>query len=52
MIIVPNEKIRKYVAYSPEEKKWIHDPNMPAEYENDFQQFCDLAAKYNHLEQD
>ncbi|MDD6155802.1 MAG: hypothetical protein PUB52_02085 [Lachnospiraceae bacterium] len=39
MLIVPNEKIKKYVAYSAEEGGWIHDPKMPAELVGEFEKF-------------
>ena len=39
MLVVPDEKIRKYVAYSQEDGGWIHDPNMPEELEEEFRQF-------------
>lgn len=43
MIIVPNEKIRKYVAYSAEDGEWIHDPKMPAELVEEFEKFKNVA---------
>ncbi len=46
MIIVPNEKIRKYVAYSTDEGDWIHDPNMPAELEEEFEKFRKQMEQY------
>lgn len=43
MLIVPNEEIRKYLAYSIEDGGWIHDPNMPETLEAEFQKFKQLA---------
>lgn len=37
MIIVPDEKLRKYLAF--EDGKWIHDPEMPESLECEFQNF-------------
>lgn len=37
MILVPEKKIRKYVAF--ENGKWIHDPNMPEYLVADFEEF-------------
>lgn len=34
MIIVPVEKLRKYISF--ENGSWIHDPNMPDELMEDY----------------
>ncbi|WP_292145360.1 hypothetical protein [Butyrivibrio sp.] len=52
MIVIPAEKIRKYVTYSVEEERWIHDPEMPMELEPEFQLFSEMAMKYNCLSYD
>ena len=39
MLIVPSEKIRRYVAYSVEDGEWIHDPNMPEDLKEEFEKF-------------
>ena len=43
MLIVPNKKIRKYVAYSVEDGGWIHDPKMPVELVEEFEKFKKMA---------
>ena len=43
MMIIPNERIRKYVAYSAEEGGWIHDPKMPEDLEEEFKRFKEKA---------
>ena len=45
MMIVPDKKIRKYVAYSVEDGEWIHDPKMPKELEEEFNRFKKLAEE-------
>jgi len=49
MIIIPDERIRKYISYSVEEKMWMHDSDMPDELEPVFQYFCEMARKYNYI---
>lgn len=39
MLIVPKERIRKFVAYSVEDGGWIHDPKMPVELVEEFERF-------------
>lgn len=39
MIIIPDERIRRYIAYSYEEGTWIHDPQMPSELLEAFERF-------------
>ena len=38
MIIVPPAKIKQYISVD-ENGKWIHDPQMPKELENEFENF-------------
>lgn len=49
MFIAPDKKIRKYVAFSQEEHKWVHDPDMPKEYEEEFRKFVELAGESKGL---
>lgn len=43
MIIIPNEKIMNYIALD-ENGQWIHDPNMPEELLEEFEQFVQAEA--------
>lgn len=49
MFIAPDKKIRKYVAFSQEEHRWVHDPEMPKEYEEEFKRFVALAGESKGL---
>lgn len=42
MILVPEKKIRKYVAF--ENGKWIHDPNMPEDLMAAFEAFVSKSS--------
>jgi hypothetical protein len=44
MIIVPPEEIRQYITVD-EDGKWIHDPNMPIELEDVFNNFKEEVIK-------
>lgn len=43
MMIIPSEKIMKYIAVD-ENGQWIHDPNMPEELLEEFEQFVQKEA--------
>ncbi len=45
MLIVPNEKIRKYVSYDAEKCEWIHDPDMPKDFKQIFDQYVNQMKK-------
>ena len=39
MVFVPDQTLRRYIAYSYEEETWVHDPKMPVELNEEFEEF-------------
>lgn len=39
MVFIPDQTLRRYIAYSYEEETWVHDPKMPVELNEEFEEF-------------